>query len=137
MIHQKTKTKTQEAETPLLGVIGVKLPLFGRHRERRSSIILLLVFLTTKLARNPTRYTNFIMGAVLSILSKPGTLAERTAKKNLHATLMLWSWGFFLPGGVMLATYGTHSTHTCFMSTSIWEAPFFEVSKNVSPWLLH
>jgi hypothetical protein len=43
------------------------------------------------------------MGTVMSTLMAPaGTIVEREAKKNLHGALMIWAWGVFIPGGLLL-----------------------------------
>ena len=46
------------------------------------------------------------MGGIFSVFSKPTDLADRSYKKGLYGALMLWSWGFFIPGGAALATWG-------------------------------
>eukprot|EP00041_Stephanoeca_diplocostata_P005853 m.69642 g.69642 ORF g.69642 m.69642 type:complete len:235 (-) comp16037_c0_seq3:23-727(-) len=44
------------------------------------------------------------MGA---IVSAPRTLAHRNHQKSMHAALMLWSWGVFLPSAMLLASLRT------------------------------
>lgn len=47
---------------------------------------------------------NANMGA---IVSAPRTLAYRNHQKSMHAALMLWAWGVFLPSAVLLASLRT------------------------------